>query len=305
MCRLSPSEILDRLRGVKPSKVGPHDMLRSSCWLSYVLYQCGTMKALEEVIYEGHTTSKLIGKWLSGKTQVSRRSAEKTVTIAPGSLDFFDLPLWNLLEDRMMEPQDVGRMMQRYRWPNPHPMFGPYWWFPNDDDMLRQRRYGGTVIRADTDGLFQRGDLYGFTAIVAAVRHAESEDPMDHVAACANMYRCLPSLYKMPWFATNRVLLESCLHAIRARVWMSRVAFDIDWNVINRQVLDVEYQPKRELRMRDPVTWEFKALEDPILPSKIIPGAVVRKRELARDRSRDRSARAAPTTPSKAHIRRR
>jgi len=272
--------------------------------LSYVLYQCETIQKLEDAIYKGKTKSKLIGKWLSGKNQVGRRSAEKPEKIAPGALAFFDLPLWSLLEDRMMGAQDVDKLMVQFRWPNPRPAFGPYWSFPNDQDMLRQHRYGGTVIRADTDGLFQRGDLYGFTAIVAAVRHAEAADPMRHTAACADMFRCLPALYKLPWFEQHRALLESCVHAIRSRVWVSLVAFDVDWDVINRQTADVEYQPKRELRMRDPLTWAFKALEDPILPSEIIPGTLVHKKALARSRSRDSKGRSSLSTPSTTHKKR-
>lgn len=278
----------------KDPRYGPSDHLRSNCWIAFVMQHCGSLEAFADALYEGKADSKLIGKWRKGTHVPTRSSALKLEKIAPGGIALFDLPLWKLLENRPLGIKEIDRLMSPFRY-DPK-CWWQYWSFPNDFEPGRELRSGGLMIRHDLDGLFQRGDIYGFTAIVAAVRTCEAQGDALHGEACAAMYRALPALYKAPWFAGQRELLESCLHQIRSRVWSSLIKFDIDWDVINRQVEDPEYEPKRELRKRDPVTLRFQDLEDPILYAEWIPGTEAKRlrlrREAAAERRKQRAANA-------------
>jgi hypothetical protein len=284
--RKSLKDILNAWEGQKPPRHGPSEHLQANCWLQFAIHQCGSLSAFSKAFYGDKEDSKLITKWLNESHLPTRSSVLKLQDVAPGGLGLHDSPLWKLLRDRPMGLKEIDRLMAPFRM-KPE-CWWQYWSFPNDDDLRESGRYGGVTNRHDTNGLFQRGDIYGFTAIVAAVRTYEVlGDPL-HTGACAYMYRALPSLYKLPWFASQRNLLESCLKAIRARVWMSFMNFDIDWDVINRQSADPEFEPKRELRKRDPVTWRFQQLEDPILFAEWIPGREVKRRKLMREAAAER-----------------
>ena len=276
--RRSPGNILRSWDHRKPPKYGPHDHLRTSCCLQFAIHAYGSETALSKKFYGEKDASGLVNKWLHGAHVLTRNSAENLEECAPGVLALYDLPLWALLENRPMGLKEIDRLIAPFR------AAPEFWWlfwtFPNDDELRETHRYGGVMIRDDVDGLFQRGDLYGFTAIVAAVRASETEGDPDHSLACAFMYRALPSIYKLPWIVSQRKQLESCLMALRGRVWMSYMNFDVDWDVIDRQAADPNFEPKRELRKRDPITLRFQQLEDPILYAEWIPGAEAKRLRL-------------------------
>lgn len=284
--RRSLGDLLKQWNRDPDPRYGPSDHLRSNCWLEFVIQHCGSLQRFAKALYGKKTDSKLVGKWLKGLHVPTRSSAENLEEAAPGSLALFDLPLWKLLKNRPMGIKEIDRLMAPFRTdPN---CWWQYWSFPNDEELRVQYRSGGVTVRADLDGLFQRGDVYGFTAIVAAVRTYEVQGNELHGEACAAMYRALPALYKLPWFASQRESLEACLNALRVRVWSSALKFDVDWDVINRQAADPEFQPKRELRKREPYTLRFEQLEDPILYAEWIPGAEVKRLRLLKEAAAER-----------------
>ncbi len=284
--RRSPGDILRTWEHRKSPKYGPHDHLRTNCCLQFAIHARGSEAELSKAFYGEKDASGLIHKWVHGAHVLTRNSAKNLEAYAPGVLALYDLPLWTLLANRPMGLKEIDRLMGPFRAP------AKYWWFfwsfPNDDELIEARRYGGVMIRDDVDGLFQRGDIYGFSAIVAAVRASETEGDPDHSQACAFMYRALPSIYKLPWIVSQRKLLESCLKALRGRVWMSYMNFDIDWDVINRQAADPNFEPKRELRKREPITLRFQQLEDPILYAEWIPGAEAKRLRLLKEAATER-----------------
>ncbi len=271
----------------KVPRYGLSKKLQANCWLQYSMLQCESMTAFEAALYNCRVNSRLLEKWKKGLHHPTRASALRIEEVAPGGLELYDLPLWRLLENEPIGLKEIDRLMAPFRTP------ARYWWshysFPNDEELQRTHRYGGVTVADDIDGLFQRGDIYGFTAIVAAVRRSEVRGDPTHGEACAFMYRALPSLYKLPWFSSQRVLLEACVNALRARVWMSLMKFDVDWDVINRQATDSGFEPKRELRRRDPFMGRFIPLEDPIMYAEWIPGAEVKRQRLLEAAAIERS----------------
>ncbi len=282
--RRSPGDILRSWEHRKPPKYGPHDHLQTSCCMQFAIHACGSETELSKKFYGEKDASGLVSKWLHGTHVLSRNSAENLEECAPGVLALYDLPLWALLENRPMGLKEIDRLTAPFRVASKW----LFWSFPNDDELIATHRYGGVMVRDDVDGLFQRGDVYGFTAIVAAVRASESEGDPDHSLACAFMYRALPSIYKLPWIVSQRKQLESCLKALRGRVWMSYMNFDIDWDVIDRQTADPLFEPKRELRKREPITRRFQTLEDPILYAEWIPGAEAKRLRLLKEAAAER-----------------
>ena len=286
--RRSVGDILKEWTHEVDPRYGSSERLRSNCWIDFMIHRCGSLQEFAKKLYGEKADSKLVGKWLKGLHVPTRSSALKLEKTVPGGLALFDLPLWQLLKNRPMTIKQIDHLMAPFR-TDPKCRW-QYWSFPNDFEPGRELRFCGVTFRNDLDGLFQRGDIYGFTAIVAAVRAFEVQGDELHGEACAAMYRALPALYKLPWFARQRELLEACIQAIRLRVWSSVLHFDIDWDVINRQMADPEFEPKRELRKRDPYTLRFNQLEDPILYAEWIPGVEAKRLRLLKEAAAERRA---------------
>lgn len=256
-----------------------HDLaarLQAGVWLQYAIHKLGSAAELAKVVCRDREDSHLVAKWQKAIHLPSRSTVRKLERLVQGGLALFDLPLWKLLENRRLDLKQIDRLMSPFR--SGRNDGDGYWKFPNDDELRESGRFGGIWWRDELEQLRQRGDIYGFTAIVAAVRTLEVYGADSHCEACAYTYRMLPSLYKFPWFASQRHLLEPCLDTLRRRSRMCWVRFDVDWDVINRQTLDPAFEPKRELRKIDPADLRYVDLEDPILYAEWIPGKKVKRR---------------------------
>lgn len=140
------------------------------------------------------------------------------------------------------------------------------WQFPNDQILRLQGRPDTAVTTLDSAGFVARGDVFGFFGILALVREAENDpEGLSHIEHSKNLYRALPSVGKLPWFNKDLEELKHLIDTIRSRKVITAMAFTVDWDVINRQIEDPFHEPKREFRERDPITYMFAEIEDPII----------------------------------------
>ncbi len=208
--------------------------------------------------------SGLVYKWDSGESLATRRSVKRIAKDFPESMDMYDMPLYPLLEDLRLSHVQIRNLMRMYK--DAEGSIFPYA-FPNDEELRIQRRFVPTLTREDSMSLFARGDIYGFTAIVALVREAEAVgDAEMHWVHAANMYRAIPAVCRLPWFRDTAPLLWECVETIHRRgsVPHTVLEFDVDWNVIRNQIEAPTHETIRERRPRDPVTRRFVDLADPI-----------------------------------------
>jgi len=235
-------------------------------------------------LYGGRSESGLMGKWLSTKTALWRSSAQRLNKELPGTIDTFDLSLFELLTDEPIEVKRIRKLLEPYRATEHDGAPLVYWKFPNQADRLADRSHVPVLVETDTQGLFACNDHYSFIAILGVVRLADETGDSDlHWNASKDMFRALPALLKLPWFRENAESLIRQLERVRCRMLVSSLMFDVDWDVIWRQVDDPNHQPNRNRRPLNPATARFVEIEDPIMEAEIIPGAEVRRRERVRE----------------------
>jgi hypothetical protein len=142
-----------------------------------------------------------------------------------------------------------------------------------DIQGLLETKYNETYLyyseylgKFNSDALMQRGDIFGFMAILATVREAEATgNGESHFVFCADLYRAIPAILKFPWLNEHFELFKECIVSIHHRMWTSRLLFSVDWEVIQRQILDPTFETERDRRRRDPESFRFIELEDPIV----------------------------------------
>lgn len=239
----------------------------------------GVPELAMQAIYKDRDHSGLHEKWLTGKTALSRVSAEKLDRIALGTLEVFDLPLFPLLSDLPMSEEDVFDLLSTYRRARDSSAGPMPWKFPDEPERLERRDFSPVMSVTDTASLFLYGTAHSFSALLGIVRVAESRRDIElHVRASQDLYRALPFILRAPWFKESREELIALLDRLRSKVPLSARLFDVDWDVVSRQETDVAISLCRWKRPRCPDTGRFVDLEDPILPAEIIPGVEAKRR---------------------------
>jgi hypothetical protein len=241
----------------------------------------------------------LYEKWLSGECVPHENSARLLDKTLPGTFDVFDLPLYKLLSDKPISEREIVNLLQRYLRQDEIKRRLLPWQFPDEADRIKDKTIVPVMHLVDLENLFRYNTIHSFSAILGIVRSADARgDTETHFAASKYLFRALPTVLKLPWFAQHRDLLVEQLETVVSRVWTTPVLFDVDWSVIDRQVLDPKFEPVRERRDRDPISLRFCDLEDPILEAEVIPGAEVKMRkDRAEARKMRRKAELTPKPP--------
>lgn len=252
------------LRGRAPRRTEPR-LLRHFVWFDHVRHLSKlNLNGLASEYVDKFARSSLVYKWVSGEALATRRSVERIGKDFPETLNTYNLPLFPLLENRRLSRVQIRNLLRAYR-PADGSMLA--YAFPNDKELLAQKRFVPIIVREDSTSLLARGDIYGFTAIVALVREAEAMgDAKKHWTHAANMYRAIPAVCRLLWFRGTTPLLRECVETIHRRgsVPYPMLEFDVDWGVIHDQIKAPVHETIREKRPRDPITDRFVDLSDPI-----------------------------------------
>ena len=249
----------------------PNTSLRGYVWFEYVLWRKGWTRKDMEKYQSTYSRNTLASKWHNREVSPSDRWVKKMAEEVPGSRRLYDLPLWQLLEDKelsiarinsLMSDYCVGEKILPYRFP--------------DDDLTTTDRKPVVVYRNDSHGLFERGDIYGFMAIVALVREAEvlanktkaaerSEENLDHEYHMSNLYRALPALGKFDWLNPDFGLLCQVVRSLHNRVDYTSKHLGIDWDIVDGQRRCRYFKPYRNARAMDLLTRRFQEIADPVI----------------------------------------
>lgn len=282
---LSQCDILRRMTREPQDSTKTVRHLRTLACLDYAYRQsqCGSWPEFDaKYVVRGRTRSNLAEKWRKGSVELTRLSVAEIDKLLSGTLAVFDSPLWLLLENRPFSKFEVKGVMRAYR-PDKKSGLPFSWLFPGDEEQWTQWRCAPTLSIYDTDGLVRRGDIWGFIALLWTMRYAEADgDQLLHHRAAESMYRAMPMALREPWLSNHADELIDLTEIIRARCLYSFCLFDVDFDVIKRQVEDPLYEPVRELRPRNLANGYFIAMEDPVLPAHVIPGKEWAEMERAR-----------------------
>lgn len=263
--------------------------LRGLIWLEHAMWSNGltSEEFSKRCIIRNRSSSKLIRKWLESEAYPVRRSALEVEKVLPNTLWMFDHPVFELLAEVPPSPSRISAFIAPYR----HIENITFdfvtgscdakryaWQFPGDsDDDVHWIYLNPNWI----DDLLERGDWWAFFAILALTRKAEvKKQYLEQYSLCQKLFRILPSILKVPWVAPHKDLLVDCLHIVKSRMWPSKFFFEVDFDVINKYAADPAYEPKRELRARDPKTQRFVEYDDPILYARLISGQRIKELKL-------------------------
>ncbi len=282
--RLSPRDYPRYLFKFEPiPKISDWQRLRGKMTLSFALHKSNKSEKEFAETY-GYAESRLMEKWLSGETVLSRISAQKIDRLVPGTLEVFDFPMFPLLADKPMSEMRVRQLLNPYLATKDSGAPYLYWNFPSKLAKLQDKSFVPSLFERDTHALFQYNDIYSFNALLGVVRIADSAGDADfHYSAFMDLTRALPTMLKLPWIRQHAEMFINHINTIRSRLLFTIVMFDIDWDVIWQQVEDPLHQPKRELRPWDRATARFAEIEDPVLTAEVIPGTEVKRRALMRE----------------------
>lgn len=259
--------------------------VRGRAWLAHALWLSGLplKDFTHRHVYRGREVSSLVYKWSNGRATPSRQSVVAVEKSLPGSMWVFDLPIWRLLANRPIGARTVESIARQYC--SRHELIS-MWWFPGDDQRLADRTYV-SVLYSDTQRLVYRNDLWGFIGTLIRTRQTEAAcDAEGHVLSSKDMIRSLPGALRLPWLRGLASELLTLVNSVRCRMQYSASLYDVDMEIVLRQADDPDYEPCRERRKRDPKTWCFIDVEDPVLPAIIIPGKLVRDKAQSRRRRR-------------------
>lgn len=230
-------------------------LFRSQVWYYYLCSVLSPREIETRLQYAGGDSSKLQHKWKK-ETACSRRSAERFIDI-PGSLEIFDLDIFPLL-DTTRAPTTLPRYLKYHIMELRE---GKVWHFecderspsithlspmPHPSQEVEFARYIGESLLAsstpqichqDSLGLASRGDLKGFTAILALTRDAEKKnDEASHARHIANLYRLLPTIIQTTVFRDHYNTLKSFLICIQGKLQSSVDGVEVCWPLIEDQI---------------------------------------------------------------------
>jgi hypothetical protein len=280
--------ILD-LTGERPGRVPEWHGLRTKLTLSYAQIQTGTtlLELAKRSIYASRTHSGLHEKWIEGLAMMSRGSAVKLEKVAKGSLEVFDLPLLPLLAQEPLSEAQIYDLLSRYRRASDEMGDLLPWRFPDESQRFKSKDFVPIMSVTDTENLFRYGTPHSFSVLLGIARLAESKgDVLLHLRAFQDLYRALPFILRAPWFNECRRGLIELLHQTRCRMPLSAALFDVDWDVISRQMNDQTITLCRWERPRCSATGRVVDLEDPILEAEIVPGYEIKRRKSVAARRR-------------------
>jgi hypothetical protein len=210
--------------------------------------------------------------WEARKKVPRRPSAEHFDELAPMSWLLFDKGPFRLFDERrkwtsvqidqMMRLGEEERLVLREEL-NGHPILS---------DLSK---VDGWRVEQDSVRLVHRSDLLAMFTLLSRVRKAEAKgDLFDHFAQTFHLFSCLPGLGRFPWLRKDFGLICRLVELVVARMPLTARFLEIDWNVLNGQFFDPNFEPDPRKRSVDPETGE------PISTAPV--GRLVRPRTIGR-----------------------
>jgi hypothetical protein len=261
--RYSIKERLHRLMKKRVPSKDEAEILRNKVWLENILQNHGVgRKELAKLIdTKGGESTRTVSRWFKGTHAAKQKHVKEVAKIFEGSELFYELPVFRLLMNKPIRKAELTKIVAPYiskiaglqSWVFPDP------YQPENKDLP----FPPCFIN-DTETLIERGDLYGFTAIIYLVRLAEAErNALNHMLYIQCAYRALPGLCRHPLFAKYWEEALSCLKNIHYREMTSILLVRPIDAIIKKQIFSPEHITRRLLRPRDPETHRFTELETP------------------------------------------
>lgn len=208
----------------------------------------------------GPSDSKVAHTWAHRKHAANDDSVDRLRPTAPLTSLYFDCAPYRLLASDTLSTEVIDELISGYRCEPGSP------WYTFPKDSLTPFRPAPTARCriGDSCGLFHRGDIYAFFALLAELRESEADGAeIEFFERLRWVYRCLPAVGRDARFRPDFGLLCESIENLHHRSQYARRCLGIDWDVIEAQFNDPRFEPDPTKRRKDPVTRKPLALADP------------------------------------------
>lgn len=260
----SINEQLQRIQNKRIRSKDKSGMLQTRIWLENLFRTNGIgRRELEGKIGTRNSEpSGIVLKWLKGEHSVKESRVTTIASIFSGSDLVYKLPIFKLLKDKPLTRPELSRIMKPYI-----SSFGGFECWDFAHPPMQKENMGVPFPPCwiyDTEALIERGDIWGFTAILYLVRMAEAErNAIDHLEYMKCLYRALPGLCRNILFYRRWKDTYQCVKHIHYREPTSVLLMRPIDSVLERQILSNEHITRRVFRPRNPRTWRYIELELP------------------------------------------
>lgn len=259
--------INEQLQRFKKKRIASKDVsgvLQTRIWLKnlFKTHRIGRRDMEDKIRAHDSEPTGIVLRWLKGEHAVKESRVSSIASVFEGSDRVYRLPIFKLLKDKPLTKPMLLKIMKPYI-----SNFGGFecWNFP---EAPQQKENMGIPFPPswlyDTEALIERGDIWGFTAILYLVRMAEAErNSIDHLDYMKCLYRALPGLCRNTLFYKRWRDTYQCVKHIHYREPTSVLLMRPRNRVLAKQIQSKTHVTRRVLRPRCPKTWRFTELELP------------------------------------------
>jgi len=269
--RRSLERIVFTLTGKKPrlSRSSNVRILRTRIWLQEIFRNFKVdLITLSNAFYKNGYSTGTIKRWLKGKTHANKQSVSRINSLFPGSKDIFYLPVFDLLEINIKR-STINNLKKKY-------LIKPDDLNSNTEEIfylwnLPPIKYGKSMYYQETEKiqsnlLFQRGDIHGFTAILILLREAELDnDAYRHEQYMKDAYRSLPSFCRDKRFKKRWIDFYEALKDIHVNMYSTHRLIQPKRDIIKKQIFAKKHETLRALCPVSPITYKYIEPELPYI----------------------------------------
>jgi len=244
------AEKLTKSLGKRQRRTNFVKVLRTQLWLESIFndYDLNPSK-LDLLISENSLeSSNIVRKWLNGKHHATDKKVSKICTILPGSDHIYRSPIFSLLEPKPISNKALLKLADPFITKSDF----DFWDFPNDKFTTNPYLPPNFALLQDTYTLSQRGDEYGFFALLYLLRKAENDkENMLHLELMQLVYNAFPALCRNPYFKKKWHELLKVVETLQNRVITTSILIKPDTDVIKKQIYAKEHITLRHCQQRD------------------------------------------------------
>lgn len=255
------SENISRMTGRRLNKKHHSEVLRTRIWLEQIFRtQRINRREFTNIINPENEPTGIVLKWLKGEHTVKKNRVMRIAKTFEGSDSAYLLPMFELLKDKPYSKRTLDKLMAEYL-----ADFGGLkcWKFPEAADNKNFALQPSTIPISNTQGLIERGDVYGFAGILYLLRRAEAEkNTLLHLNYIQDAYQAFPGMCRTTPIRKRWEEALECLMIIHARVPTSLLLVRPNVDVIQKQIQAKTHITIRALRPRNKDNHRFLDLEE-------------------------------------------
>ena len=270
--RKRDQELFEARTGSKPreSRISKVKILRTRLWVESILKANKvSTKELSSQFYKEVSYSNAIMKWLKGDQVANPKSVKTLERMYPGVQHTYDIDVFDLLEIKITK-EKVVKLLNKYLHKNTHPFqlsnntnSSIYIWrLPAI--KVKEKDYSPIILKEDSNGLFERGGMYGFIGILILLREAElNNDSFLHEVYLKDAYRALAGFCRNKAFKYRWEEFYDALKDIHSNMYSSERLVRPKRDVIKKQIFSKNHITIRAVRPRSLKDFRFIEPEIP------------------------------------------